>query len=63
VGHYGPKFEAEKDEILSHYLRERGQETSIYLFFRLGICDLDHRVTLMKMVLNHQKGRIHYKKM
>jgi hypothetical protein len=24
VGHYGPKFEAEKDEILSLYLRERG---------------------------------------
>jgi lipocalin len=22
VGNYGPKFEAEKDEILSHYLRK-----------------------------------------
>jgi hypothetical protein len=32
VGHFGPKIEAEKDETLSHYLRERGQETSIFIF-------------------------------
>jgi hypothetical protein len=32
VGHFGPKIEAEKDETLSQYLGERGQETSIFIF-------------------------------
>jgi hypothetical protein len=32
VGQYGPKFEAERDEILSQYLQERGQEISIFTF-------------------------------
>jgi hypothetical protein len=32
VGHFGPIIEAERDETLSQYLRERGQETSIFTF-------------------------------
>jgi hypothetical protein len=32
MGLYGPKFEAEGDLILSHYLQECGQETSIFIF-------------------------------
>jgi hypothetical protein len=30
VGHFGPKLEAEENETLSHYLQERGQETSVF---------------------------------
>jgi hypothetical protein len=34
MGHFGPIIEAERDETLSQYLRERGHKTSI-LTFRL----------------------------
>jgi hypothetical protein len=32
VGHFRPKIDAEKDDTLSLYLRERSQETSIFIF-------------------------------
>ncbi len=32
MGHFGPKLEAERDEILGQNLRERGQKTSIFTF-------------------------------
>jgi hypothetical protein len=47
MGHFGPKLEAERDETLSQYLRERGQKTSIFHFrleqtYRTFIVFFDH---------------------
>jgi hypothetical protein len=48
VGHFGPKFEAEKDEILSRYLRDvvRKHQSSL-LDFRLSLSlSLPHKNSL-----------------